>query len=244
MTTMIRDTSSQDAVIAAPRGHAAKRRLALAAGAIALLAVAYWLFHTWRGSEQSVSMSRLRIAEVTRGTLIRDAAVNGRIVAAISPTLYSTSAATVTLKAAAGDTVKKGDVLAVLESPDLSDALKREQSAYAQIEADVERQKILARKQKLLARRDADTAEIERLSAQRTLERYDAVANDGIVAKIDYQKAKDALNSAEIRARHAGQAAELESDNVALELTSKIKQLEQQRTRIGRVGPIVVAPVS
>lgn len=229
MTTMIRDTSSQDAVIAAPRGHAAKRRLAIAAGAIALLAVAYWLFHTWRGSDQSVSMSRLRIAEVTRGTLIRDAAVNGRIVAAISPTLYSTSAATVTLKAAAGDTVKKGDVLAVLESPDLSDALKREQSAYAQIEADVERQKILARKQKLLARRDADTAEIERLSAQRTLERYDAVANDGIVAKIDYQKAKDALNSAEIRARHARQAAELESDNVALELTSKIKQLEQQR---------------
>ena len=56
-----------------------------------------------------------------------------------------------------------------------------------------------------------------------------AVANDGIVAKIDYQKAKDALNSAQIRARHAGQAAELESDNVALELTSKIKQLEQQR---------------
>jgi HlyD family secretion protein len=174
-------------------------------------------------------MARLRIAEVGRGTLIRDAAVNGRIVAAISPTLYSTSPATVTLKAAAGDTVKKGDVLAVLESPDLSDALKREQSAYAQIEADVERQKILARKQKLLARRDADTAEIDRLSAQRTLERYDAVSNDGIVAKVDYQKARDALNSAQIRARHAGQAAELESDNVALELTSKIKQLEQQR---------------
>lgn len=226
---MIRDTSSQDAVIAAPKGQTAKRRLVIAAAAVALLAAGYYLFHTWRGSDHSVNISRLRIAEVTRGTLIRDAAVNGRIVAAISPTLYSTSAATVTLKAAAGDTVKKGDVLAVLESPDLSDALKREQSAYAQIEADVERQKILARKQKLLARRDADTAEIDRLSAQRTLERYDAVANDGIVAKIDYQKAKDALNSAQIRARHAGQAAELESDNVALELTSKIKQLEQQR---------------
>lgn len=226
---MIRDTSHQDAVIAAPAGQATRRRLIAAAVAIAVLGAGYGAFHAWRSSDHSVNISRLRIAEVTRGTLIRDAAVNGRIVAAISPTLYSTSPATVTLKAAAGDTVKKGDILAVLESPDLTDVLKREQAAYAQIEADVARQKILARKQKLLARRDADTAEIERLSAQRTLERYDAVSNEGIVAKIDYQKAKDALNSAEIRARHAAQAAELEGDNVALELESKVKQLDQQR---------------
>jgi HlyD family secretion protein len=88
---MIRDTSSQDAVIAAPKGQTAKRRLVIAAAAVALLAAGYYLFHTWQGSDHSINISRLRIAEVTRGTLIRDAAVNGRIVAAISPTLYSTS---------------------------------------------------------------------------------------------------------------------------------------------------------
>jgi HlyD family secretion protein len=245
---MIRDTSHQDAVIAAPAGQKTKRRLIWAGAAAALLVLGYGLIHTWRGSDHSVNISRLRIAEVGRGTLIRDAAVNGRIVAAISPTLYAASAATVTLKAAAGDTVKKGDVLAVLESPDLTDALKREQAAYAQIEADVARQRILARKQKLLARRDADTAEIDRLSAQRTLERYDAVSNEGIIAKIEYQKAKDALNSAEIRAKHADQAAALESDNVALELESKIKQLDQQRSTLSnaqrRVDELTVrAPV-
>jgi HlyD family secretion protein len=245
---MIRDTSSQDAVIAPRAGLATRRRLLWAGAGIALLAVAAMLLHSWRGSDHSVNISRLRIAEVGRGTLIRDAAVNGRIVAAISPTLYAASLATVTLKASAGDTVKKGDVLAVLESPDLSDALKREQSAYAQIEADVARQRILARKQKLLARRDADTAEIDRLSAQRTLERYNAVSNEGIIAKIEYQKAKDALNSAEIRAKHAAQAAELEGDNVALELQSKIKQLEQQRMTLSnaqrRVDELTVrAPV-
>jgi HlyD family secretion protein len=245
---MIRDTSSQDAVITAPKGQHAKRRLIIAAGAVALVAVGYYLFHTWSGSGHSVSMSRLRVAEVGRGTLVRDAAVNGRIVAAISPTLYAASLATVTLKVNAGDTVKKGDILAVLESPDLSDALKREQAAYAQIEADVARQRILARKQKLLARRDADTAEIDRLSAQRTLERYDAVSNEGIIAKIEYQKAKDALNSAEIRAKHADQAASLEGDNVALELESKIKQLDQQRSTLSnaqrRVDELTVrAPV-
>ncbi|MFA9217406.1 MAG: efflux RND transporter periplasmic adaptor subunit [Sphingomonadaceae bacterium] len=245
---MIRDTSSQDAVITAPAGRLWRRRLLWAGAALALLAVSATLLQHWRGSAHSVNLARLRIAEVSRGTLIRDAAVNGRIVASISPTLYAASQATVTLKAKAGDTVKKGDVLAVLESPDLTDALKREQSAYAQIEADVARQQILARKQKLLARRDADTAEIDRLSAQRTLERYNAVSNEGIIAKIEYQKAKDALNSAEIRARHAAQAAELESDNVALELQSKRKQLEQQRMTLSnaqrRVDELTVrAPV-
>lgn len=245
---MIRDTSNQDAVMTPAKGHSTKRRIILAAGAVALLAAGWYLFSTWRGSDHSVNISRLRIAEVGRGTLIRDAAVNGRIVAAVSPTLYAPSLATVTLKVNAGDTVKKGDVLAVLESPDLSDALKKEQAAYAQIEADVSRQRILARKQKLLAQRDADTAEIDRLSAQRTLERYDAVSNEGIIAKIEYQKAKDALNSAAIRAKHAEQASTLENDNVALELESKIKQLDQQRSTLSnaqrRVDELTVrAPV-
>jgi HlyD family secretion protein len=245
---MIRDTSSQDAVIAPPKGRAAKRRIIIAAGVVALLAAGWSLVHTWRGSDHSVNASRLRIAEVGRGTLIRDAAVNGRVVAAVSPTLYAPSLATVTLKVHAGDTVKKGDVLAVLESPDLSDALKREQAAYAQTEADVARQRILARKQKLLAQRDADTAEIDRISAQRTLERYDAVANEGAVAKIEYQRAKDAVNSAVIRAKHATEASALENDNVALELESKIKQLDQQRSTLSnaqrRVDELTVrAPV-
>ena len=226
---MIRDTSSQDAVIAqAPAGRT-KRRILLAAVAIATLAGAAFVLTAWSSGVQSVNGVRLRVAPVTRGTLVRDASVNGRIVAAVSPTLYSTAPATVTLKVAAGDTVKRDQVLAVLESPDLTDALKREQSSYQQLEAEVARQHILAKKQKLLAQREADTAEIDRLSAQRTLERYDSVAQVGIIAKIDYQKAKDALNSAGIRARHATQAATLEGDDVGLALKPKVNELDRQR---------------
>ena len=208
---MIRDTAHQDTVLTASPAHKYKRPALLAAIAIALAAVSALLFSAWNGSQHSVSASRLRIAEVGRGTLVRDAAVNGRVVAAVSPTLYSTAPATVNLQVAAGDTVKKGDVLAVLESPDLADALKRETSSYEQLKAEVARQQILSRKQKLLAQREADTAEIERLSAQRTLERYDSVGTVGIIAKIDYQKARDAVNSAGIRARHAAQAADRKS---------------------------------
>ena len=247
---MIRDTSHQDTVIAAPPGHQWRRRAVLAGGALLVVAAFAAVFGSWRGSEHAVSAARLRIAEVTRGTLIRDAAVNGRIVAAVSPTLYSTApSSTVTLKARAGDTVRQGDVLAVLDSPDLTDELKKEQSSYQELAAEVARQEILARKQKLLAQRDADTAEIDRLSAQRTLERYDSVANEGVVAKIDYQKAKDALKAAEIRARHAGQASHLEQDDVELALKTKKAQLERQKLTLAnaqrRVDELTVrAPVN
>ncbi|KQQ96302.1 efflux RND transporter periplasmic adaptor subunit [Massilia sp. Leaf139] len=245
---MIRDTSHQDTVVAAPPGQALKRRTLLAGAGVALAAVAALLFSNWSNAEHSVSASRLRIAEVGRGTLVRDASVNGRVVAAVSPTLFSTAPATVNLKVAAGDTVKRGDVLAVLESPDLSDALKREQSTYEQLKAEVARQQILSRKQKLLAQREADVAEIDRLSAQRTLERYESVAQVGVIAKIDYQKAKDALNSAGIRAKHAAQAANLEGDDVALAIRTKSNEMERARLSMAnaqrRVDELTVrAPV-
>ena len=245
---MIRDTSHQDAAVTAPPSHKFKRPAMLVGAAVVLIASAALLFSNWSSAGHSVSASRLRIAEVGRGTLVRDASVNGRVVAAVSPTLFATAPAIVNLQVAAGDTVKKGDILAVLESPDLSDALKREQSTYEQLKAEVARQQILSRKQKLLAQREADTAEIDRLSAQRTLERYDSVGQVGIIAKIDYQKAKDALNSAQIRARHASQAANLEGDDVALAIRTKANELERARLSMAnaqrRVDELTVrAPV-
>jgi HlyD family secretion protein len=227
--TMIRDTSHQDAVIAPKAGHALKRRAAWIAGAAAVAALCVGLVSTWRSSDASVSASRLRVAEVTRGTLVRDTCVNGRVVAAVSPTLYAKASSTVNLQVAAGDTVKKGQVLAVLESPDLADVLKREVSSYEGLKAEVARQQILSRKQKLLAQKEADTAEIERLSAQRTLERYQSVGDLGIIAKIDFQKAKDALQSAQIRAKHAAEASTLEGADVQLALKTKMNDLERAR---------------
>jgi HlyD family secretion protein len=245
---MIRDTSLQDAVLAPPAAARTRRYLIIAVVVAAVVGAGAYLLAGWRGNEQSVSAARLRIAAVTRGTLVRDASVNGRVVAAVSPTLYATAPATVNLKVSAGDTVKKGDVLAVLESPDLTDALKREVSSYEQLKAEVARQGILSRKQKLLAQKEADTAEIDRKSAQRTMERYDSVGQVGIIAKIDYQKAKDAVDSSNIRARQAAQAATLEGEDVALALKTKINELERQRLSMAnaqrRVDELTVrAPV-
>ena len=167
---MIRDTSAQDQVMPSPAGSKHKRALLIAAGVAALLVVLWWL-SSFFSSERSVNRDRIRIAEVTRGTLVRDASVNGRIVAAVSPTLYAPAMSTVTLKIRAGDNVKKGDVLAVLDSPELSNQLAREQSSLDQLEAEVARQRILAQKQNLIARRDSDEADVNRISAERILQR-------------------------------------------------------------------------
>lgn len=226
---MIRDTSAQDKVITQPTSQRNKRIAIWGGSAVIAVVAATLLISSWRGSSQSVSGSRLRIATVTHGTLVRDASVNGKVVAAISPTLYSTAVGTVTLKVSAGDTVKKGAILAEVESPDITDQFKREQSNYEQLEAEVARQQILAKKQKLLARRDADQAEIERGAAELTLQRIDKAGGLGVIPKNDYMKAQDALRSAEIRSKHAAAAAELEIDDVALELKTKQSQLQRQR---------------
>jgi HlyD family secretion protein len=226
---MIQDTSAQDTIIA-PRKHALARRVAAWGGALlVVIAGTGVLVNSTGGAARSVSAARLQIATVAHGTLVRDSAVNGRVVAAISPTLYASAAATVTLKVSAGDKIKRGDILAELDSPELASQLKREQSSFEQLQAEVARQHILARKQQLLARRDADQAQIERLAAQRVYERIEQAGIAGVVAKNDFDKARDALQSAEIRSKHAAHAAALELDDVDLELRTRQSQLERQR---------------
>ncbi len=225
----IRDTAAQDQSLAQPSVWRSKRFFWWGVGLALVLGLSTYLFRSYANNTRSINSDRLRIAEVTRGTLVRDVAVNGRMVAAISPTLYASAASTVTLKVKAGDKVKKGDIVAELESPDLSNLLKREQANYDQLAAEVARQGILARKQKLIARRDADQAEIERVTAERTFQRFEIAGGLGVISKIDYNKAQDALKSAEIRASHAQQATALESEDVELNLKTKQKQLEQQR---------------
>ena len=137
---MIRDTSAQDIRIATtPDASSRRRPLLIGGAALALVLLLGWGVAGWLGGSRAVSIERLRFGEVTRGTLVRDAAVNGRVVAAVSPTLYAPAGGTVTLKIQAGDTVAKGTVMAVIDSPELANELQREQATLAQLEAEVSR---------------------------------------------------------------------------------------------------------
>lgn len=226
---MIRDTSAQDRTLQTPAPTARRRPLVLVAVAVAGVALLGWVLMGWAGSARSVSGERLRVAEATRGTLVRDAAVNGRVVAAVSPTLYAPAGGTVTLKINAGDDVKRGDVMAVVDSPELQNELERERATLVQIEAEVARQRILAQKASLLARREADDAEVVRLAATRDLQRAERGYELGAIPEVELLRARDAMASAEIRSKHAGTAAGLESRDVELALRTQEQLLERQR---------------
>ncbi|HEY5804936.1 MAG TPA: efflux RND transporter periplasmic adaptor subunit, partial [Lysobacter sp.] len=122
----IRDTSGQDRPVhgnaaASTQALSPRRRQWLYAGAgVAALAIVIgWLLSGWSAGSRSFDASRLRIAEVTRGDLVRDISAEGRVIASNSPTLYAIAGGTVTLQVVAGDKVTKGQALAEIDSPEL-----------------------------------------------------------------------------------------------------------------------------
>ena len=113
---MIRDTSAQDRVLSSTQARPAWRRWVWpAAGGALLLAGIVFAARGWLAGTTSVDGARLRIAEVTRGDLVRDIAADGRVIAANSPTLYAVAGGVVTLKVVAGDKVTQGQPLAEIE---------------------------------------------------------------------------------------------------------------------------------
>jgi HlyD family secretion protein len=228
---MIRDTSATDRVLQAPPASRRKRfgLLAAAGLALALGLVALPTLGRWLGAERSVSAERLRVAEVRRGTLVRDVSVQGRIVAAVSPTLYAPAAGTVTLKTQAGNVVKQGDLLAQLDSPELDNLLARERATLSELEVEVQRNRIASERLKLTSRRTADEAKVALSAAQREMERAEAAWAKKAIPQVEYLRAKDTLKTAEISAAHSQDDSGLEIRGIQFELQTREQQLKRQR---------------
>ncbi|ASR42672.1 efflux transporter periplasmic adaptor subunit [Xanthomonas citri pv. mangiferaeindicae] len=216
----IRDTSAQDTVhIARPARR--RRWLAIAAAAIAVIAALAWLVAGWASGATSIDAARLRIAEVTRGDLVRDIAAEGRVISANSPTLYAIAPGTVTLKVVAGDRVEKGQVLAEIDSPELRSKLVQEESTLASLQAEAERATLDARIARAEARKLLDQAQIERTAAERDLQRYQRAFEAGVVAQVDLAKSEDALKKTDIGLASAREDANLQGQGAGLDARNK-----------------------
>src|SRR5207302_1686213 len=137
--------------------------------AVVALGIGY-VARGWLAAQRSIDRSRIRIAKVERGTLVRDVVADGRVVAANSPTLYAIAAGSVEFHVRAGDQVTRGQALATVFSPELQSRLAQEKATLAGLEAgigraglDVEHAK--ANGDKLIAQ-----AEVDRQAAMRELE--------------------------------------------------------------------------
>ncbi|TZF90349.1 efflux RND transporter periplasmic adaptor subunit [Cognatilysobacter lacus] len=225
----IRDTSEHDVhVSTAPPGRGRRRLLAIGGVAAVALVLAFGVAARFAGS-RSVDAQRLRIATVTRGMFVRDASVNGRVVAAVSPTLYAPVASTVVFEKHAGDTVKKGDILARLVSPELESELARERSTLQQLESQTGTARIAASRSRLDARKEADEAQIALQSAERDLQRIERGFKGGALAEIDYLRAQDALKTSQIRSRNAIQAARLTGTSAGFSVQTSAEEAQRQR---------------
>jgi HlyD family secretion protein len=227
---MIRDTSAQDVRIA-PKIDRKKRVIWIGAalvGAGIVLACIPTVAHLL-SADSSASAARLRFAQVKRGTLTRDVSVQGKVVAAVAPTLYARSAGFVDLDIHAGDKVKKGDVLAIVDSPELTNKLKQEQATLDSLTLDVERAGIDHKKLQLASKKTLDQARIDRQTAAREVERTTKAFTAGALPELDVLRAKDALAKADLTVTNAEKDAELERDSLAFELKTKRLALDRQK---------------
>ncbi|HKT27959.1 biotin/lipoyl-binding protein, partial [Dyella sp.] len=201
---MIRDTSAQDKLIEV-KSSPKKKFLWIGGAVVAVVALALFLPSVTRlfSADASVSASRLAFATVQRGPFIRDIAAEGQVVAAVSPTLYATYGGAVTLQVHAGDTVKKGQVLAVIDSPELKNKLAQEESNADAMEVDYQRAQIDARQKQSQMQKAYDNAKIDEETAARDYQRYDKAYKLGGVPQMDVDKANDALEKAKITMAHA-----------------------------------------
>ena len=228
---MIRDTSAQDRLVEVKPNR--KRRF-LWIGIAAAVVVVGILVLPQAGrifsADASVSASRLSFGTVERGPFVRDIAAEGKVVAAVSPTMYATYGGAVVLKVHAGDQVKKGQVLATIDSPELINKLAQEQSAADAMQVDYLRAQIDARKKRGELQKANDNAQIDEETATRDLARYEKAFTQGAVPSMDVDKAKDTLKKSQIAAMHA--KADLGMDNDSLNFDIQSKKLAHDRQLI------------
>ncbi len=233
---MIRDTSAQDQTLSTP-GTAApwKRWLWPGIAALVVLLAIVFAARAWLGSSRSFDSARVRIAEVKQGDLVRDLAADGRVIAANSPILYAISAGTVDLKVVAGDVVKKGQELAVIDSPELRSKLAQERTTLAGLEAEASRAVLDATLARAKASKETDQASIERQAAERDLQRYQRGYDGGAVPQIDLAKANDSLKKADISLANAQTDARLQGQGADLDARNKRLLADRQRAVVEEV---------
>jgi HlyD family secretion protein len=227
---MFRDTSAQDHTLPAQTVPRVRRRLWLIAAAVLLAVAVAWVVTQWRDATRSVDGDKLRIATVVRGDLVRDVSADGRVIAANSPTLYAIAAGKVTLKVVAGDRVKQGQELAVIDSPELRSRLVQEESTLASLEAGARRAHLDAQIAKLNARKSLDQAEISHTAATRSLERYQSAYRTGAVSQNDRDHAEDEMKKAVLGLDTANEDFRLQSAGAELDAQNKQLLADRQRS--------------
>ncbi len=211
----------------------------LGLGGAALIVLGIVLFPSirrWTRAERSVDATTLRIATVTRGDLLRDISVQGRVVASLHPTLFSPGQGIVTLRTKAGAQVRKGDVLATIDSNELQSANEQARAQLLSIRAELEREKIVARQAALRARQQVDLLTLRLEAAKRELVRNERTFQEGLSNKADLEAAQDAVRIADMELAQATRELDLSRETSSFEVQTRAQQVVSQESRASDLG--------
>lgn len=154
--------------------------------------------------------------------------VPGRVVAAVSPVLYASDDGVITFAVSAGDTVKSGEELASIDSPELDNRLLQEESRLNSMRVELERQQITTQQQQLINLKAMDDAAIRLNAAHRELTRAEQAFERGALSAVDLDRARDDLETAQVLHRHAEMDAELDKERQSFEVQTRELSVEQQ----------------
>jgi HlyD family secretion protein len=254
---MIKDTSAQDVTVDAKSNS--KKIVIIALVSVLFIALAAKAFFGKTSASRSFDRSSVQIAQVEIGDLVRDIVANGRIVAANAPQVYSPEQGFVSLNVKAGDEVYVGQVVAIVDSPELANQLKQQVSEMDRLKGELARQKLDARSQTLQLTKLLDIAQVDLEAAQRENRRANASMKNNLISQIDFEKAVDDLARATLTQKHAKEEVAIAKDRLAFELESakstvlrqalvveelerKISELNILATVNGVVGNLLVQP--
>ena len=232
---MIQNASSMDRPVVAQRSP----RLIIA-GAVAVILLIIFLFalpsiSRWARADRAVDASALRFGTVTRGDLLRDLSVQGRVVAGLSPTLFSPGPGIVSLRTFAGSAVAKGDVLAIVDSKELVAAYVQAQTELLTSRAELERQKIVGRQTQLRNQQQVELLTLRLAAAERQLERVERTFKEGLSNKADYETAQDNVRIAAMELAQAKSELDLSRETLGFEIATREQQVRRQESIAGEL---------
>jgi HlyD family secretion protein len=228
---MIQSANSMDRPVEKTGRLSTRQRIWLGVGLAVLVTglVALPSLRRWSAAETSIDIERIRIGTVSRGELIRDVSVQGNIVAAFRPTLIAPARGIVRVEVKPGQVVEAGDPLVRVESPEVDSLLEQELSTLYTLEAEYERQRILAKQAEIGTQQDIGLLEVELEAAERAMGRAQRTRDEGILNAVEYEKAHDDLEVAKLKVNLAREQAELEKETLEFEVRESESRAERQR---------------
>ena len=155
----------------------------------------------------------------------------------------------VTLSIEAGHEVKAGQTLAMVDSPELTSQLFQQQAILESLQSSFERQKILAKKQRLIDQKSVDLANVKLTAAKREKRRADQGYKKNAISQIDFEKSQDELENASLLHSHAEQDATLNIESLDFDSKSLLLDLRRQKLMLSELqrqvdGLTIISPVN